>query len=517
MLEQENFIVMAIFMLFLSVLAKINNREGMAIFLLSIFGVLVYALAISLDVFLNVWDERFHALVAKNMIGHPLMPTLYENPVVPMAYDRWDRAIIWLHKQPLFLWLITLSFKLFGISELALRLPSLIMASAIVPVTWRIGSLLCGKDVGYFSALLVATSFYLFELVSGRQSTDHNDVAFLFFVSSGIWAWIEYENSPSKRKWFWLVLIGAASGCAVLTKWLVGLVVFVPMGLSIFRKNNRRVKDIIHLAFAVLVTIVIVLPWQVLSFTWYPREAAEELSYNSLHFTEALEGHGEELLYHVHNFPTLFGQFAPFFSLIGLFLLVSQSGKTRRQRLLLLSVPLIVYLFYSLAETKMLSYPFVVAVPIYLSLGIVVSSLIGIINRYISGNGTRLFILTIFIFFLSVYNLRVTEILKQHTQEKGVNEYVAKQKENRDWFISIRSKLPLNTVLLNVPGRHYVDAMFYTGFPTYNFIPPENQIDDLIFQNYHPVVVVDDLSALPKWLIGKVGVRVVVRRVNNFG
>ena len=56
-----------------------------------------------LDPFLNLWDERFHALVAKNLMNHPLMPTLYDDPVVSMAYDRWDRATIWLHKQPLFL------------------------------------------------------------------------------------------------------------------------------------------------------------------------------------------------------------------------------------------------------------------------------------------------------------------------------------------------------------------------------------------------------------------------------
>lgn len=31
--------------------------------------------------------------------------------------------------------------------------------------------------------------------------------------------------------------------------------------------------------------------------------------------------------------------------------------------------------------------------------------------------------------------------------------------------------LPSNTVLFNVKGHHYVEAMFYTGLPAYNFLP----------------------------------------------
>ncbi len=38
---------------------------------------------------LNPWDERFHALVAKNLIADPLKSTLYRSPAVAFDYRDW--------------------------------------------------------------------------------------------------------------------------------------------------------------------------------------------------------------------------------------------------------------------------------------------------------------------------------------------------------------------------------------------------------------------------------------------
>lgn len=55
----------------------------------------------SCDFYLHEWDERYHALVAKNLAGHLLLPTLYDNPVLPADYRDWTHSTVWLHKQPL--------------------------------------------------------------------------------------------------------------------------------------------------------------------------------------------------------------------------------------------------------------------------------------------------------------------------------------------------------------------------------------------------------------------------------
>ena len=49
--------------------------------------------------------------------------------------------------------------------------------------------------------------------------------------------------------------------------------------------------------------------------------------------------------------------------------------------------------------------------------------------------------------------------------------------------------LPGNTVLCGLPGRHYMECMFYTGFPSYGFLPSEDQIKDLLKKEKNIVVV----------------------------
>ncbi|MEQ9149076.1 MAG: glycosyltransferase family 39 protein, partial [Cytophagales bacterium] len=123
---------------------------------------------------------------------------LYTEKVIDIAYDNWDRYYIWLHKQPLFLWQMALSLKLFGLSEYALRLPNIIMATLLIPITFRMSKLLLNNRVGYLAAVLLISTIYVLELVAGRQVLEHNDMAFVFYVSGSIWAFIEYRHSNNR-------------------------------------------------------------------------------------------------------------------------------------------------------------------------------------------------------------------------------------------------------------------------------------------------------------------------------
>ena len=170
-----------------SIVFFVNKKITIAISLLFFFALFLFIFAALLDPFLNIWDERFHALVAKNLLQHPLKPTLYDNPGITIVYAPWDRYVIWLHKQPFFLWQIAISYKIFGITEFAARIPSVILSSLLVPIYYRSGKILVNRNTGYYTAFFITTSFLLFELISGYQGVDHNDVAFLFYVSASIW------------------------------------------------------------------------------------------------------------------------------------------------------------------------------------------------------------------------------------------------------------------------------------------------------------------------------------------
>ena len=122
-------------MVAVSALLHQRQRHGWALFTLTLGGLCLYLTAAHIYPFLNLWDEQYHALVAKNCMSHPFRPTLYEDAVVPgHDYGNWICADIWLHKQPLFLWQIALSFKLFGVSLFALRLPSVLMCTLLIPI-----------------------------------------------------------------------------------------------------------------------------------------------------------------------------------------------------------------------------------------------------------------------------------------------------------------------------------------------------------------------------------------------
>ena len=104
------------------------------------------------------WDEQFHALVAKNMMSAPFEPMLYKNLLLPAFDSDWTMGHIWLHKQPLFLWQMALSMKIFGVNVIALRLPSLLMSTAVTYLIYRIGSVTINKSAGFYGALLFAFS-----------------------------------------------------------------------------------------------------------------------------------------------------------------------------------------------------------------------------------------------------------------------------------------------------------------------------------------------------------------------
>ncbi len=169
--------------LLLAFIMHVKEKNILSVVFLGLTAICIFSFSALLDPFLNLWDERFHALVAKNMMNHPLMPTLYDDPVVDMAYDRWDRYYIWLHKQPLFLWQIMLSFKIFGLSEFSLRIPNIVMGTALVIATYRSGKLIVDRNVGFISSLLTISTVYIMELAAGRQELEHNDFSFLVYLT----------------------------------------------------------------------------------------------------------------------------------------------------------------------------------------------------------------------------------------------------------------------------------------------------------------------------------------------
>ena len=215
-----------------------KNKDRQALFALFLTAFFLRLFMAHLDPFLHEWDERHHALVARNMMHDPFKPMLRFADWARYSYKDWSSNHVWLHKQPLFLWQMALSMKLFGVSEFSIRYPAVLMGSIGVLLIYRISMIAtANRTIAFMAASLYCFSYYPLETVSGLFGMDQNDAAFSFYVLASIWAYAEYTV---KRSLKYALLTGLFAGGAVLIKWLIGLVVFSGWGITLLFKVREK-------------------------------------------------------------------------------------------------------------------------------------------------------------------------------------------------------------------------------------------------------------------------------------
>ena len=490
-----------------------TKKDRLALLLLTLGGMCLSIFVTLTDPFLSLWDERFHALVAKNCMETPLMPRLY--PELPMEEFNplvWSHAYIWLHKQPLFIWQIALCFKLFGVSEFTLRLPSVIMATLMVPLCYRIGEVFIDRRLAYYTALSAAFSWFMLDLVSGHGVSDHNNVCFVFYVTASVWTWMEYVRSG--RKWGWAVLTGVLSGCAILTKWLTGLLVYLVWGMYLLSKYRFHLKEwkIPQYVAALSITVAVALPWQIYTMRAYPKIAQAEFQNNSAHISVAVEGHQQDRDFYLATLPFIYIgdkdydyitseaiEFTPkrifhiLLLLAGFGLLVYRAEKWDKRIPLVVTV-LFVYLFFSVAATRLPAYPFCICVAGFMSMGMICCLLEKTIEKCLKNRVAAFAVWFPLMAIAALYQFNFTWYRQHH-----LSEYVwwrSEMIENVQNYKRLQKILPEKTVLFNVRGSHdwnnyctTIEAMFYTGAICYSFTPTEQQLQMLKEQGYHIAVL----------------------------
>jgi 4-amino-4-deoxy-L-arabinose transferase-like glycosyltransferase len=425
------------------------------LFLLFVAAFLVRFLFARADPFLHSWDERFHALVARNLVHDPFTPVLIANPVAAFDFRDWRSCHVWLHKQPLFLWQMALGLKVFGTSELAVRLPSVLLGSLMVPMLFRVAFLLTADTaVSLLAALLLCFSSFHLSLVAGIRGMDHNDVAFGFYVLASLWAFSESRRSPA---WGWAALAGAFAGCAVLNKWLVGLTVFLAWGVDLVLSARRRpdaARDARRFLFALAVCAAVAAPWQVYAARRWPEEARYENAYNVRHLTEALEGHEGSAWYYAASAPELVGAWIWVFVPAGIAMAAASRAVDRRLLAPFLAIVGFVFCFFSFAvKTKINSYVFF-AVPLclcFLAYGVV-----GVQRRL----GWRPLLALTFLACTVVS----FDPLRTRGYFSGENAERHRRIETTKILKGLKAQLPPGvSVVLNTNDLENVDLMFYAN------------------------------------------------------
>lgn len=451
----------------------------LGVFLLRLFAAL-------LDPFLNLWDEQYHALVAKNMMVHPFQPMLFSKPWLDYQYSNWTYNHIWLHKQPLFLWQMALSMKVFGVNEVALRIPSMLMMTIAAFFTFRIGKLMMGNREGLFGAALFSTIYYSYRLSSGLEHTDHNDVAFLFYVTASIWAWIEYVYCSDKTKLLrWALLTGLFAGMAVLNKWLTGLLVFSGWFFYLvinkdYRLNPEKLK---HFFLAILVSVIVFLPWQIYIGIAFPLESAYERDYSTRHFFEVLEGHGGGNWYHVEILETLYGYIIPYIFIPALIFFYTRSNEKKIAGAVLINI-ILLYIFFSIAATKMPAFTFPLAALFSLAFSSLAFQTFDFVYTGTGKSSVVRFILILILPVLCYLNMNTKNIEGDHcinpANSKVNNYFSIHRARGKEIYVSFCEQLrEKECVIFNFPQFDNIQAMFYMPYTCYDFLPDEKTVNTL--------------------------------------
>ena len=272
--------VVLIVILFASFLLKLNNLDHLGI---------------------KALDESFHALVAKNLIKHPLTPTLIDRPWLAYDYRDWMSNHVWLHKPIVPLWQMAASMKLLGVNTLAMRLPSAILATAAAWLTYAIArELLNDRRPALIAAAIQGFHPVITSLVHGYVFSDHVDIALLFWVELSVFFLVRAMRSGS---FSWTILAGAAQGIAFLSKTYPALVV---TGIALLawllplrgcpaaqapksaNRNASRFKGR-HLLILIAATLLTAAPWTIYCIVNFPREFAHEQLMVFRHLTHNVE------------------------------------------------------------------------------------------------------------------------------------------------------------------------------------------------------------------------------------
>ncbi len=474
-----------------------HKRYLLALILLIVCGFFL-RLYMATDFFLHDWDERYHALVAKNLMGHPLKPTLYDTPLLPYDYRNWTCNHVWIHKPPFPLWTMALSMSLFGVNEIALRLPAVILTTIGIWINYETGTYFFNRRIGFIAAFLYSIHGLIIEVTGGRVATDHIDTFFLFFIQLAILMAIRFVQ---RSKAIYSILCGVSIGIAILSKWLPALIV-LPIWILLVLDSKKFTTRYILIQFCLLciVTVAVFLPWQIHVHHSFPVEAQWESQTNIRHITEELDQQGGPFYYFFDRARIIFGEII-YLPLIW-FCWVSFKRRWSYKRVALLVWFMVPFLFFSFARTKMQGYILFTAPAIFIITGLFWHHL----YFYRKVFRIKWMTYTILVLLLALPVRYTIERMRPFQMTERSPLWVSELKE-----LNEKADRRKNIVVFNVPRP--IETMFYLNCTAYPGIPDSTTLDSLAGTG-HAVWIRDDAN-LPRGIEEIKGVEVVNLAVQN--
>jgi 4-amino-4-deoxy-L-arabinose transferase-like glycosyltransferase len=226
--------------------------------------------------------DSVHAEVAREMLVRHDLVTLYAN------------GIRYLEKAPLYYWSIAASFKLFGISTAASRIP---LALGVLLLALTLESFarraFCSDRAGLYAGLITLSSFGIF--IFSRINIP--DVLVCCWLTLALFAFWRTEAGPQpSRHLCWL--FAAACALNLLTKGLIGIV--FPVGIVLITllatrgltSSWQRITQF-HPLSSTAVFLAIGVPWHLLAAAANPTQGHPgNLTFSGGHFSVPLPTDG---------------------------------------------------------------------------------------------------------------------------------------------------------------------------------------------------------------------------------
>lgn len=443
-----------------------KEKYNKALYLIILMGILI-RFFVSSDFYLHKWDEKYHALVAKNIIDNPLKPTLYKEALIPYNYEFWDSNHIWLHKQPFPLWTMALSMFLFGINEIALRLPTVILSTLGIWLTFYVGKYFFNEKAGIIAAFLFAINGLINELTGGRVATDHIDVYFLVFILLSVFFTVKNIET---RNWRYNLLVGISLGIAILTKWLPALIVLlIWLLLNIDDQHSSKLTVFKKFLIVLISCGITFVPWQIFTNIQYPLEASLASADNWKHVTETLVNPDAPFYYHFQKMGLIYGELV-YLPLVWFGYRIFKGSGINLKEISLAVWILIPYVFFSLVKTKMQAYTLFCAPAIFIIIGAFVTNFESKKINYPIVKKIIIALLFLLPIRYSIERIKPFDIMER----------------NPNWAIELRQ---LNqtfgtekTVIFNESRPH--ETMFYTNAIAHPRIPEIEWLEKIHNQGY---------------------------------
>ena len=229
------------------------HRRWFLLFLVFLFATLIYLGCVVSPPSLMDDVDAIQALIAKTMAT--------SGDYVTARLD----GVVYLEKAPLIYWLMAASYKVFGFTDWAVRLPVALASIALALLSSLFGMWAFGKRAGFYAGLCIATCVGLF-LFTRIQIPD---VMLTFTIALALWAFLRALDEEEQHPRLWAAILAASLGTGLLLKSLVGIVfpvaaalIYLSVSKQLFsRRTWRRLRPV----SGSLIVLLIAVPWHVLA------------------------------------------------------------------------------------------------------------------------------------------------------------------------------------------------------------------------------------------------------------